>query len=42
MFFGFLTVHVYLKTYFYENYTVKSTFYPEFRSVGIFKKSLTF
>ena len=33
----FLTVHVYLKTYFYENYTAKSTFYAEFRSVGIFE-----
>ena len=29
--FVFLTVHAYLKTYFYENYTVKSTFYAEFR-----------
>ena len=37
----FLTVHVYLKTYFYENYTAKRTFYAEFRSIGIFEISFT-
>ena len=39
--FLFLTVHVYLKTYFYENYTAKSTFYVVFRSIGIFEISFT-
>ena len=41
LFLVFLTVHAYLKIYFYEYCTVKSTFYTEFRSVGIFERSFT-
>ena len=34
-------MRAYLKTYFYENYSVYSNFYAEFRSVGIFEISFT-
>ena len=37
----FLTVRAYLKTYLNENYSAYRTFYAEFRTVGIFKISLT-
>ena len=40
-FLGFLTVHIYLKIYFYENYAAKSSFYAEFRSAGVFEISFT-
>ena len=34
-------MHAYLKTYFYENYTVKIPFHAEFRSVKMFAISFT-
>ena len=37
----FLTVFAYLKTYLNENYSAYGTFHAEFRTVEIFKISLT-
>ena len=39
-FYGFLTVHTYLKIYSHENYSDHRTFNADFRSVGVSKLSL--